>query len=92
MAGLDVLEILIVLVVALVVIGPERLPAVMGELGRVMRELRSASNSVMRELTSTLDELPPAIARAEPPERPDDAARAAAPAASGEPGSPSQTE
>ncbi len=55
---MSILEIGIVLLVALVVIGPEKLPDVLVAVGRVMRELRLASNTVMRELTSTADDLP----------------------------------
>jgi Sec-independent protein translocase protein TatA len=55
---LSILEIAVVLLVALVVIGPEKLPDVLVAIGRLMRELRLASNTVMRELTSTADDLP----------------------------------
>jgi len=68
---LSILEIGIILLVALVVIGPERMPEVLVAVGRVMRELRLASNTVLRELTSTVDDLPPALR----PQRPSDAER-----------------
>jgi Sec-independent protein translocase protein TatA len=42
----------------LIVIGPERLPEVMRAVGKVMRELRLASNTVLHELTEVLDEPP----------------------------------
>ncbi len=61
-----------VLVVALVVIGPERLPEVLRALGKILRELRSASNEVMRELTEALEEEPrsdKSTADNPPPER-----------------------
>jgi Sec-independent protein translocase protein TatA len=58
---LSILEIGIILLVALVVIGPEKLPEVLVAVGRVMRELRLASNTVMRELTSSADDVPAAL-------------------------------
>jgi Tat protein translocase TatB subunit len=55
-ANLNIVEILVVLAVALVVLGPERLPEVLRTLGKIVRELRSASNEVIRELTEAMDE------------------------------------
>jgi len=45
-------------VVALIVIPPENLPDVMRAVGKVLRELRLASNMVVRELGGALDEPP----------------------------------
>jgi Sec-independent protein translocase protein TatA len=62
-------EIIVVLVVALIVIPPEKLPEVMRTLGKILRELRLASNTVVRELTEVVDDPlsirqpPPAIAK-----------------------------
>lgn len=61
-------ELVVVLIVALIVIPPEKLPAVMQSVGKILRELRLASNTVVRELTEVTDPLslrrpPPAIAR-----------------------------
>lgn len=64
---MSILEIGIILLVALVVIGPEKLPEVLVAVGRVMRELRLASNTVLRELTSTADDLPEALRPYHPP-------------------------
>jgi Tat protein translocase TatB subunit len=55
---LNIFEILVVAAIALVVIGPERLPEVLRALGKILRELRAASNEVMRELTEAVDEDP----------------------------------
>jgi len=93
---LSILEIGIVLLVALVVIGPEKLPDVLVAVGRVMRELRLASNTVMRELTSTADDLPEVLrpyrspdATPPPPTRtPESATAADAPPPAGEPKPP----
>jgi Tat protein translocase TatB subunit len=57
-SSLGIFEIIIVLAVALVVIGPERMPEVLRAAGKVLRELRSASNSMMRELEDALQEEP----------------------------------
>jgi Tat protein translocase TatB subunit len=77
--SLSIFEIILVLAVALVVIGPERMPEVLRAAGKVLRELRSASNSVMRELEDALQEeperarrpdpAPPASGSAEPPKQ-----------------------
>jgi TatA/E family protein of Tat protein translocase len=58
---LNPLEIILILAVALIVIGPERLPEVMRAVGKVMRELRLASNTVLHELTEGLDEPAPKV-------------------------------
>jgi len=42
--------------IAVIVIPPEKLPEAMRTAGKVLRELRLASNTVVRELTSALDE------------------------------------
>lgn len=56
--SLDIFEILLILIVVLIVVGPERLPESMRAAGKLMRELRAASNSVMRELTEALEDAP----------------------------------
>jgi Sec-independent protein translocase protein TatA len=53
---LSILEIFLVLVVALVVIPPDRLPEVMRVVGRVLRELRLASNTIVRELSGAIED------------------------------------
>jgi Sec-independent protein translocase protein TatA len=58
---LSILEILLLCIVALIVIGPERLPEVLSLTGKLLRELRVASNTMMRELTSALEEPPAAV-------------------------------
>lgn len=64
---MSIVEIGIVLIVALIVIGPEKLPEVLVTVGRLMRELRLASNTVMRELTSTTDDMPDVLKPYRPP-------------------------
>lgn len=58
-------ELIIVLVIALIVIPPEKLPEVMRTLGKVLRELRLASNTVVRELTEVVED--PLSIRQPPP-------------------------
>jgi sec-independent protein translocase protein TatA len=55
---LDLFEIAIILAVALIVIGPERLPEVLRTTGKILRELRLASNTVLHELTEVMEETP----------------------------------
>lgn len=55
---MNLFEIILILAVALVVLGPEKLPEVMRMAGKVLRELRLASNTVLHELTDALDEEP----------------------------------
>jgi Tat protein translocase TatB subunit len=47
-------EILVILVVALVVFGPKRLPEVSRQIGGAMRELRKVQDSVRSEINSAL--------------------------------------
>lgn len=75
---MGVTELIVVLIVALILIPPEKLPEVMQTVGKVLRELRLASNTVVRELGEAADPLsirlpPPAVARppvASPPAPP----------------------
>lgn len=56
---MGIFEIILFLVIALIVIPPDDLPQVMRAAGKVMRELRLASNTVMREISSAIDYDPP---------------------------------
>lgn len=53
---MGITEIIVVLVIALIVIPPDKLPEVMRTVGKVLRELRLASNTVVRELTEAVDD------------------------------------
>jgi Sec-independent protein translocase protein TatA len=76
-------EIIVILVIALIVIPPDNLPDVMRAVGKILRELRLASNMVVRELSGVID--PPAATQpartvnpiADPIRAPADAAEAA---------------
>jgi sec-independent protein translocase protein TatA len=63
---LNIFEILLLLALALIVVGPERLPEVLQMVGKVLRELRMASNTVMRELTEVTEEPRRAIRELDP--------------------------
>ena len=60
MFGIGAPELLIILVVALLVLGPKRLPEIARSLGRGMSEFRRASNEFTRTLTASVEEPPPA--------------------------------
>jgi len=71
--GVGMPELLVILVVALLVLGPKRLPEIARSLGKGMAEFRRASTEFQRTLSATLEEPPPAApprAPAAPPEKP----------------------
>lgn len=53
---MGITEIVVLLAVGLIVLGPERLPEVVGTVAKMLGELRAASNTLMRELTQTVEE------------------------------------
>ena len=56
-------ELILILVVALIVFGPKRLPEIGRTVGKAMREFRKATQDIREEFTGTLeaeDEPPPA--------------------------------
>ena len=48
-------ELVVILVVALIVLGPKRLPEVARSIGRAVAEFRRQSNEVMEEFQTQLD-------------------------------------
>ena len=52
-------ELLLILVIALVVVGPQRLPSLGRSIGRGLRELRKAQDDVKRTIEVNLQEEPP---------------------------------
>jgi Tat protein translocase TatB subunit len=57
---LGLFEIIIILAVALIVLGPERMPEVIRAAVQIIREVRTAANEAMREITDAIDlENPP---------------------------------
>ena len=68
MFGIGMPELLVILVVALLVLGPKKLPEIARSLGRGMAEFRRASNEFTRTLSASLDEPPPAPPKPSTPE------------------------
>ncbi len=68
-SALGLFEIIIILAVALIVLGPERMPEVVRMAVQILREVRTAANEAMREITEAMEqETPPAQPHeAEPP-------------------------
>lgn len=75
MFNIGPLELMVILVVALLVVGPQRLPEVARSVGRGLREFRKAQDEVQRTLQLTLEE---------PPEEPAKSVSTASTAASAE--------
>jgi Sec-independent protein translocase protein TatA len=65
---LGIVEIVVLLIVALIVIPPENLPEVARAAGKILREFRLASNTIMRELSGAIEE--PVRPIAQPPADP----------------------
>jgi TatA/E family protein of Tat protein translocase len=63
--GIGVQELVVILVIALLVFGPKRLPELARSLGRGLNEFRRASTDLRRTLTEATEEPPIA-----PPSRP----------------------
>lgn len=73
MFNIGPLELLMILLVALLVVGPRRLPEMGRTIGRSLREFRKASDEVRRSIEFDLDDEPPADQPSHPErsERPD---------------------
>ena len=67
MFGIGMPELLVILVVALIVLGPKRLPEIARSLGKGMAEFRRASNEFTRTLSASIEEPPQQPA---PPQQP----------------------
>jgi Tat protein translocase TatB subunit len=82
MFGIGMTEMVVIFVIALVVLGPKRLPELARSLGRTLAEFRRATTDLRRDFADVADEVriePPRIppAPAAPgaePERPEPAA------------------
>ena len=93
MGSIGPAEILVVLVVALVVLGPTRLPEAARSMGKALAELRRVSSGVQAEVRDAFSE-PPTYPK--PPPAPTDAdaglVPGTRPASGGEPGAPAAPE
>lgn len=75
MFGIGMTELMVILVIGLLVLGPKRLPELARSLGRGLAEFRRASNDLRREFTNVADDVhiePPQVGG---PEREGDAAK-----------------
>lgn len=59
MGGIGGIEILVILVIALVIFGPKKLPEMGRSLGKAIREFKSAGNDITDELNRTVNETEP---------------------------------
>jgi TatA/E family protein of Tat protein translocase len=59
MLNISAQELLIILVIALLVVGPQRLPALGRSIGKGLRELRKAQDEVKRTIQVNIDDEPP---------------------------------
>jgi len=55
--GIGLPELIIILLVAVIVVGPKRLPEVAAQLARVIRQLRGYATDVTAQMRSELDDL-----------------------------------
>jgi sec-independent protein translocase protein TatA len=70
MPNIGPVELIIILVIALIVIGPGRLPDVGAALGKSIREFRKASSDVAEATRVDTSPLPPSAAPAPTPQPP----------------------
>ena len=80
MLNLSTGELLVIAVIALVVLGPERLPGAARQAGRAIAELRKISSGFQREMQDAMREPTPTLPPLPPEARPDAAAQAPKPA------------
>ena len=67
MAGLTPTHLLLILFIALIVVGPGKLPEVGAAIGKSVREFKRATGDLQETLTGPLNAQPPAPAQAQAP-------------------------
>ena len=69
-------ELLVILLLALIVLGPDKLPETARKIGNVLGELRRMSNGFQQEIRAAMDDVtrPPLEQVKEPEPKPDDPA------------------
>ena len=55
--GVGPAELLVILVVALIFVGPERLPRLAADIARTIRELRKYTSSIAAEFTEVIEDI-----------------------------------
>jgi len=55
--GVGLPELLVILLITLIVVGPQRLPEMAAQIARAMREFRRYTSSLSREVTEALEDL-----------------------------------
>ena len=55
--GVGLPELLVILVITLIVVGPQRLPEMEAQLARAMREFRRYTSSLSRDVTEALEDI-----------------------------------
>jgi TatA/E family protein of Tat protein translocase len=74
MFGIGPTELMVILAVALIVLGPKRLPELARSLGKGLAEFKRATNDIKYQIDNTMEEAPPKPTTPKPPlavEKPD---------------------
>ncbi|MBW2712822.1 MAG: twin-arginine translocase subunit TatB, partial [Deltaproteobacteria bacterium] len=58
MFGIGPTELMVILAVALIVLGPKRLPELARSLGKGLAEFKRATNDIKHQIDTTMDEPP----------------------------------
>ena len=59
MLGLGGMEVFLILLAALIIFGPQKLPELGRSLGKAIREFKSAGSQIQDEITKVTDEVDP---------------------------------